>query len=311
MCAKIEIPEALKADIPQGKWGKVLAATPVVMTVVATMLAGLASSEMTRAQYDRSLAAQIQSHAGDQWSYFQAKRLRAALQRNTIDILRSNAALHPVDPAALTARLAGTPTQALVESDAGHAALDCLARSTLPAAGSDVTLPGPIAEVLGAIDAGQPEAEIARLLGKIKDAELVNALRAASERVHAYDSALKPVTSVVDAIDRELGRGPVDALVRDFISARLIYAAQRYDAESRQNQVIAQLYELQVRKGNISAERHHGRSQRFFYGMLAAQMAVIISTFSIAARKKNFLWALAASAGTAAVGFACYVYLFV
>ena len=46
---KTTIPEPLKADLPQTKWGKVLGATPVVMTVIATMLAGLSSSEMTRA----------------------------------------------------------------------------------------------------------------------------------------------------------------------------------------------------------------------------------------------------------------------
>ena len=82
MSAKIHISDELKADIPAGKWGKILAATPIVMTVIATLLAGLSSGEMTRAQYDRALAAQQQSKAGDQWNYFQAKRLRAALQRN-------------------------------------------------------------------------------------------------------------------------------------------------------------------------------------------------------------------------------------
>ena len=45
--------------------------------------------------------------------------------------------------------------------------------------------------------------------------------------------------------------------------------------------------------------------------MLAAQMAVIISTFAIAARQRNFLWSIAAAAGTAAIGFAAYVYLYV
>ena len=62
---KTTIPDVLKADIPVNTWGKLFAATPVIMTVIATMLAGLASSEMTRAQYDRSLAAQQQSKAGD------------------------------------------------------------------------------------------------------------------------------------------------------------------------------------------------------------------------------------------------------
>ena len=51
---KVTIPEELKKDIPQTTWGKILSATPIVMTVIATLLAGLASSEMTRAQYDRA-----------------------------------------------------------------------------------------------------------------------------------------------------------------------------------------------------------------------------------------------------------------
>jgi len=45
--------------------------------------------------------------------------------------------------------------------------------------------------------------------------------------------------------------------------------------------------------------------------MLAAQMAVIIATFSIAARQKSLLWSLAAAAGLTAVSFAAYVYFYV
>src|SRR5712671_6014090 len=98
---KTKIPNELKATVPQTQWGRILTATPVVMTIVATMLAGLASSEMTRAQYDRSLAAQQQSKAGDQWSFFQAKRLRGAYQRNTADLLQTLTEVHSVDAAAL------------------------------------------------------------------------------------------------------------------------------------------------------------------------------------------------------------------
>src|SRR5512136_1019042 len=98
---KVQIPDQLKADMPQTTWGKILSATPVVMAVVATMLAGLASSEMTRAQYSRSLAAQQQSKAGDQWGFFQAKRLRGALQHTALDIVENTAEIHPLDPATL------------------------------------------------------------------------------------------------------------------------------------------------------------------------------------------------------------------
>ena len=38
---KVQIPDELKQDAPKNHWGKVLTATPVIMTVVATMLAGL------------------------------------------------------------------------------------------------------------------------------------------------------------------------------------------------------------------------------------------------------------------------------
>jgi hypothetical protein len=68
---------------------------------------------------------------------------------------------------------------------------------------------------------------------------------------------------------------------------------------------------LQVRKSNIEAERLHTRSQRFFYGMLAAQGGVVVATFAIAARQRNALWWLAAVAGVAAIAYATYVYLVV
>src|SRR5512137_920977 len=106
---KVEIPDELKSDVPHTTWGKILSATPVVMAVVATLLAGLASSEMTRAQYDRALAAQQQSKAGDQWSFFQAKKLRGALQHNTLDMVASTTEIRPLDLALIKASAAQLP----------------------------------------------------------------------------------------------------------------------------------------------------------------------------------------------------------
>ena len=100
---KVIIPDELKKDAPQTTFGKILTATPVAMAVLATMLAGLASSEMTKAQYDRSLAAQQQSKAGDQWSFFQAKRLRGAYQRNTADLVQNLTEVHQADAATIKA----------------------------------------------------------------------------------------------------------------------------------------------------------------------------------------------------------------
>src|SRR5512146_2291945 len=123
---KVNIPEQLKSDMPQSTWGKILSATPVVMAVLATMLASLASSEMTRAQYSRSLAAQQQSKAGDQWGFFQAKRLRGAVQRSTLDLLQSTTEVHPVDAAAIA------QGGVAVDSPVGRQTLAALQAGQLP-----------------------------------------------------------------------------------------------------------------------------------------------------------------------------------
>lgn len=88
---------------PKTAWDRLLTTTPVVMTVVATLLAGLSSSEMTKAQYFRSLAAQSQSKVGDQWAFFQAKRARGSNHVLTAKLLRAMTDARDVDAAALQA----------------------------------------------------------------------------------------------------------------------------------------------------------------------------------------------------------------
>jgi hypothetical protein len=309
---KTEIPEALKADLPQSKWGKILSATPVVLAVVSTLLAGLASSEMTKAQYARSLAAQLQSKAGDQWSFFQAKRLRGALQNNTLDMILSGSAPRKLDRGALLAALRGTPAGATLESSGSESHLAVLRDGKLPELAAPAPLNPEVEAALHVLEKSRSEDEIAGVLAKVDDKVLEDAVRAARDQATALDVLLNPTGQFIDAIEDEVDRGKIEAaLRRDFVAARLGYNARRYDAEARLNQAVANLYELQVRKANLAAERHHRRSQRFFYGMLAAQTGVIISTLAIAAQKRNLLWTIAAVAGTAAIAFAAYVYLFV
>jgi hypothetical protein len=291
---KTKITDDLKADLPQTKWGKVLSATPVVMTIIATMLAALASSEMTRAQYDRSLAAQQQSKAGDQWSYFAAKKTRGLMQRDTLDVLRSVATVRPLETADI-----GKTTAEVQQG---------LFTGELPGVPAALATDENVKAALDALDAGKPESEISTLLAKVKDETLAETLRITRERANAFDAALKPVSQAVDQIEKSHADASPDA-ARSLTAARLRFNGNRYDAEARLNQAIANVLELQVRKNNLSAERHHQRSGRFFYGMLVAQAGVIISTFAIAARKRNLLWSLAAAAGAVAVSFAVYVYV--
>jgi Domain of unknown function (DUF4337) len=277
---KTKIPDELARDVSPTKWGKILLATPVVMTVIATLLAGLASSEMTRAQYDRAYAAQLQSKAGDQWAYFQAKKLRGAMAQNSWELLTATSDIRPINNPALK----NLPAPAALSLDANLQA------------------------ALQAVEQQKPEIEITALLKPVDDSVLEAALEAAIENVRAFDTALAPANQALDQLEKSLPAGD-KAAARDLTAARMHFLAARYGAEAGLNQSVANLYELQVRKSNFSAERHHRRSGKFFFGMLAAQAAVIVSTFAIAAQKRNVLWFLAAAAGLAAVVFAIYVYL--
>jgi hypothetical protein len=314
-----------------------LSATPVVMAVLATMLAGLASSEMTRAQYDRALAAQQQSKAGDQWSFFQAKRLRGALQHNALDLLQSTIELHPLSAVALKEAAEQLPAQsaeaeaakvrtemlAVLDSPGGQQALTFLQRGEVPQPGPAPAVDPNVKAALDAVENLTPDTEMVPLLARVSIVMVGNALLAARDRAQDYDTSTKPVNQTIDQLESLLARqaaivqtkpmsptsGP--SLTRDFTAARLRYAGLRYEIEARLNQSIATFYELQVRKSNISAERHHNRSQRFFFGMLAAQLGVIVSTLAMAARQRNLLWSIAAAAGLLAIAFAIYVYLYV
>jgi hypothetical protein len=181
-----------------------------------------------------------------------------------------------------------------------------------------------------AVEASAPEVEVRALLSQFDAATVEAALASARQQVRTLDAATGPITDGIEALDQLFDRRtailsewPAAVALEDeavsvqrsqeraFNMARIRYNALRYDAEARLNQAIANLYELQVRRSNISAERHHARSQRFFFGMLAAQTAVIIATFAIAARQRNLLWSLAAAAGVVAILLAIYVYVFV
>jgi hypothetical protein len=104
-------------------------------------------------------------------------------------------------------------------------------------------------------------------------------------------------------------KSAADEFGNDFKASQLRWDSRRYEREARDNQAVAGLYELDVRKANLESDRHRQRSTNFFYAMLAAQGAVTIATFSIAMRRRSFLWGLATAAGLAAVTFGAYVFV--
>lgn len=320
---QVEVPAELKSSVPHTMFGKLLAATPVVMAVIATMLAGLSSSEMTAAQYARSLAAQQQSKAGDQWSFFQAKRQRGEYQSNTAQLLQSLTPVHPLNPDALQS-LPGTTKQFsdVLNSSPGKQAMRYLQHGTLPDVPPAPPQSAQLKAALAGLDNLDTDSQMESLLAPVTDQDLESALRSAQDRAQAFDTATAPINDAIDKLQAQLSLSPIAAAtsdsaaaqtastIRDFTVASQLYTAARYLTEAHLNQSIANLYELQVRKSNFAAQRHYTRSQRFFYGMLAAQLGVIISTFAMAARQRNLLWSLATAAGLLALSFAAWVYLY-
>ncbi len=100
----------------------------------------------------------------------------------------------------------------------------------------------------------RPDAEVDALLAGIDKQTLEDALRDAQTRSLAFDAGIKPIGEVVDRVDKQLARPNTGTVPRrDFVAARLRYYAQRYDTEAQLNQSIASLYDLEVRKGNLSS----------------------------------------------------------
>src|SRR5437016_4683730 len=105
---------------PRSWWDTIITSTPVVMTVLATILAGLSSSEMSQAQYYMSLSARNQSKAGDQWGYFQAKKLRSEDAASALALLQNLGDVAPLTAesfAAAAVELRGRLEETLGDTD--------------------------------------------------------------------------------------------------------------------------------------------------------------------------------------------------
>jgi methyl-accepting chemotaxis protein len=403
-----------KLPLPEDNSGKpksfietVITTTPVLMTIVATLLAGLSSSEMTQAQYYRSLSAQYQSKAGDQWGFFQAKRIRGSGLEQAADLL------HPSgEPLARTLRATLAQLQKAIygadkqterittalsdsvirvqftgsrqnlqeaaqklrktlqdqrqtatrlqekitrrlETSEARQTLAYLGPKAIPesAAGEQ---PPAIEKACKAVRERKPDQEIVLILAPLSRDELQEAIEKAAARAADFEKRTKSVSRAIDELgalvnettllartisgsiqdlagltdfasaeDQDpLGqtvrgllriataaRTAAENLQADFKAGRNGFKARCYEQEARQNQSVAELYELDVRLDSAASERHRQRSKNFFYGMLVAQAGVTIASLSLAVRHKSVLWSLATTTGLAAILFGSYVYL--
>lgn len=381
---------AEKSSASKNTWEKVITLTPVILTVMATLLAGLSSSEMTQSMYYRSVAAQNQSKAGDQWAFFQAKRVRRTMVEAQLGLMSIFANPGKLDPAMLlnasrrlTAKLKQAEKQAeqLTKTSASEAYLKAVQESIKQSEQNTKALEDELKkesvtaqfgylgtrnlpkieegkfehqqldEVVEKIAQRKPEKDIAPLVLKVQEDTLHQALTVALDNASQFDKAGDGVSDNLRTVDRlvnqqgmvaatyyqaflefegsnystsksekdptnhslnsseEQVRKAADDLNNLYKRAFNDFTARRYQQEGRYNQRLAELYEVQVQRNSALSDSHRQRSRNFFFGMLGAQAGVAIASFSLAARKKSLLWALATIAGLGALIFSAYVYL--
>ena len=208
------------ADKPRGIWGAVLTATPIALTALATAFAGLSNSEMTQAMYHRSLAAQHQSRAGDQWAFFQAKRIRGNGIESSVEVLQALGHPEPFDPPRAVADLSrmhallrqanGSAPGPRPETLAAHDKVEKAAARLVQLPTADFGLPAvetrplpdPTArqayeEVVAAIARRQPESETTALVTKLSPETIDEAIRLAEDDADRFDKACEPVNETV------------------------------------------------------------------------------------------------------------------
>jgi hypothetical protein len=223
---------------PKSLWDTIITSTPVVMTVLATILAGLSSSEMSQSQYHMARSAKEQSKAGDQWAFFQSKKARGAAHLASLEVLRNTGEVAPLTAeslrgAAMQAQMrqgsAGAASAASTKPMDVAAALDdpevrealvCLAGELPPLPELKIADSGVRRAVEAVRKAPDEESDV---YGAVHEAALRDAVHAASQNAIAADEAMKPamagVAKLQAMLDAMAGAARAPATARSSASA--------------------------------------------------------------------------------------------
>jgi hypothetical protein len=199
---------------------RALAAVPVVLTALATILAGLSSSEMTQSMYYRSLAAQDQAKAGSQWAFFQAKRIRGTTMESGGDLIRAISDPPALDAVGMRAGLeriesairgvngsqpvvdAANRLRQLLTRDSVRQSLKYVAGPDLPPAPETQTGDAHLQSLLTAVEERKTEAETAADVAQISTGRIEEELTAAERNADTFDKACKPIIGDLRAVEK-------------------------------------------------------------------------------------------------------------
>jgi hypothetical protein len=283
-------------DKPQTLFDKFSTALPVGLTALATVFAGMSTSELQRAMFWRTAASQDQAKATNQWTFAGLKRNRALIMEgNAVQLGAQSPRRDDLFPAGGA-------------SDDEKAAAEWLSGKGPPRVSLPKVEDAALQALLDAIRAREPEADILKKAAKVKskviDAAIDDAENASAKIDAEWEGVLKAVAGLTAA------RAKADPKAAGAIeSARFAMEQRRYRAEGGLNLGIGALYEARTRVVTAISDHHRRRSENFFYAMLVAQVGAVISTLSLARQKKSALLFLAALVGAAAVAFGAFVYL--
>ena len=274
------------ADEPKKSFlDKIGAALPIALTAIATAFAGMSTGELQKAMLWRSLAAQDQAKATNQWTYAGFKRDRALICQATAALLR----VAPGSAAADFAKDGGDGAAWLAGGGPPRVKLPDVPDATL-------------AELLDAIRTRRPEAEVLVQARKVTAKGINEAIDAAEKFAEQTDKEWTPAVEQARAAVAKAGTPGAQA-------AGFELDRRRYEAESRLNQGIGYLYEARVKVSSAESDKHEHKSKNFFYAMLAAQIGATISALALARKQQSLLWLVAGAAGAVAILIGAAVFL--
>ena len=283
-------------ESPSSLAEKIGAALPIALTAIATAFAGMSTSEMTRAMYWRSAAAQDQAKANDQWTLAGFKRDRSLIVQTTAVQLRAMAGY----------RAGSIPSQTPTPDLVGKVG------KWLGGAGDPPVEDAKIAAVLNAVRDRKPEAVAVPLTRDLTPDAIQQAVSAAEADAHRVERAWAADTEAADKRVREaVAAAQSNGDARAVADANLAHAARfdadynRYRAESTMNYWVGFFYEVRVNKSASESDRHRTRSENFF----SAQVGATLASLGLARKRKSALWLVAGLSGLVAVGFGTWVYL--
>jgi hypothetical protein len=288
-------PAQFTAERPKSISEKIGAALPIALTALATAFAGMSTSELQRAMFWRSYAAQDQAKATSQWTLAGFKRDRSLICETTAIQLRAPA---------------GNPRNPFLEqggpgSEPAVTAIAWLAGNGPPNARLPEVKDEPLVKLLADIQARVSEAELLSQAGKISKETINAAIDNAEKEVERIDKLWGPITA--HAVKLAATGDKDGAVARQ--TAGLELEERRYRAEASLNQGIGYLYEARVKVSSAESDKHQRKSQNYFYAMLSAQIGATLAALAMARKQKSVLWAVAGCTGIIALAIGAVVYL--